>query len=146
MGGASPPKIVVVASEISLGWLSACFNAPYSMSKFAVEAYAVALRQELALLEAPVRVVTLNPGPFKTPMLQEQRPGGSNAFFERAARKPGTLFAKSLLKGAVIAQNYMEKNGSVPNALAATVLEVVQSCKPRSRYVIGATFEMRWIV
>eukprot|EP00929_Paragymnodinium_shiwhaense_P103919 TRINITY_DN67781_c0_g1_i1.p1 TRINITY_DN67781_c0_g1~~TRINITY_DN67781_c0_g1_i1.p1 ORF type:complete len:365 (+),score=35.10 TRINITY_DN67781_c0_g1_i1:118-1095(+) len=144
--GGSLPKIIIVASEITVGWLSACFNAPYSMSKFAVEAYATALRQELSLLEAPVRVVTINPGAFKTPMVLEQQAGGPNAFFERAARKPGTLFAESLLKGAVLAQGYMRRNGNDPELLGSRVLEILDLCEPLPRYIIGATFEMRWIV
>ena len=38
-------------------------NGPYSMSKFAVEAYSTALRQELAVLrDGPVAVVVVNPG------------------------------------------------------------------------------------
>ena len=38
---ASPPPaptIITVCSEVSLAWMSAGFNAPYSMSKFALEA------------------------------------------------------------------------------------------------------------
>ena len=76
------PTIINVASEVSKSGLSAGFTAPYSMSKFAIEAMSVALRQELALLHDPVAVVVLNPGAMETPMLRNQQTGGANAFFE----------------------------------------------------------------
>ena len=68
-GEAASPVIIIVCSEISLSRLSAAFNAPYSMSKFALEGYATALRQELSLLADPVAVTVLNPGAMRTPML-----------------------------------------------------------------------------
>merc|ERR1719356_1899025 len=75
-------KIINVASEISLSWFSAAFTGPYAMSKVALEAYSTALRQELAFLDPPVHVVTLNPGAMRTPMVTEQAHGASNSFFE----------------------------------------------------------------
>merc|ERR1712232_1016359 len=119
------PKIVVTASEVSLARLSAGFNAPYSMSKFAVEALAVSLRQELMLLPRPVSVVVLNPGAMRTSMLSEQRSGGTNSFFESAAQKPGTLFGPALLKGAKVAQRYMLRNAQDPAIVGDTLYEIV---------------------
>jgi NAD(P)-dependent dehydrogenase (short-subunit alcohol dehydrogenase family) len=63
-------RVVNISSEVALSWLSAGFNAPYSMSKFAIEAYSTALRQELGLLGMPVVVV--NPGAMRTPLLTDQ--------------------------------------------------------------------------
>jgi len=147
MGTSPSPKIVTVASEVSASWLSFCFNAPYSMSKFAVEAFSVALRQELSLLSDPVSVVVLNLGAMQTPMVEDQLAGGSNAFFEQAARRPGTLFENALLKGNRAAQMYMRRTASSPEIVAATVHEIVHL--PRHivhpRYVIGASFLMRYV-
>eukprot|EP00927_Polykrikos_kofoidii_P044075 TRINITY_DN38142_c0_g1_i1.p1 TRINITY_DN38142_c0_g1~~TRINITY_DN38142_c0_g1_i1.p1 ORF type:complete len:345 (+),score=37.57 TRINITY_DN38142_c0_g1_i1:54-1037(+) len=140
------PKIIAVASEVSLAWLSACFNAPYSMSKFAVEAFATALRQELSLLPHPVAVVTLNPGAMKTAMLADQKPGGSNAFFEIASRRRGTLFAPHLLKGGEMAVQYMNKHESDPAEVGRIVLGVVHDPAPARRYVIGASLPMRFLM
>ena len=41
------------------------------MSKFALEAYATALRQELSVLPAPPYVVVVRPGPVNTPLSTE---------------------------------------------------------------------------
>lgn len=58
-------RIVNVSSET--GWQTAApFNGPYAMSKYAIEAYSDALRRELALLG--VKVIKIQPGPFKTAM------------------------------------------------------------------------------
>ena len=141
------PKVIVVCSELSLGWLSPAFSAPYSMSKFALEGYGASLRQELSLLEHPVSVAVLNPGTTSTPMLQAQRTGGPNAFFERAAAKPGgTLFGPALRRGAQVAEAYIARNVGEPDQVAATVEEIVHCRDPLPRYVIGASFEMRYIV
>jgi len=61
-------RIVNISSE--LGWQSAPpFNGPYAMSKYAIEAYSTALRRELALLG--VEVITVQPGPFRTAMVED---------------------------------------------------------------------------
>ena len=74
----APPLIVVTASEISLARVSMAFTAPYAMSKFALEAYATALRQELSMLPGPTvrpNVTILNPGPTVTPLVAAQQCG-----------------------------------------------------------------------
>ena len=93
-------RVVNISSEVALSWLSAGFNAPYSMSKFAIEAYSAALRQELQLLD--MQVVVINPGAMRTPLLTAQLQGGNNAFLE----KPPTdsLFAAAMRRGAAVAQ------------------------------------------
>ena len=139
------PKVIVVASELSYANYSAAFSAPYSMSKMALEAYAASLRVELSLLPNPIDVVVLNPGPMDTPMLQDQMAGGSNAFFERWAARGG-VYAPSLRRGAALAQDYMKRNKRDPNMVAAVVEEIVHTQKPAARYVIGASFEMRFLV
>jgi len=144
--GSIVPKIINVASEVSLARLSAAFNGPYSMSKFAVEAYSTALRQELALLDKPVRVVTMNPGAMVTPLLKEQQLGASNSFFEISARKEGTLFGPSLLKGAPVAVDYMRRNASDPVVVGQTTRSIIHSLAPSPRYVVGASFEMQYLL
>lgn len=63
---AAKGRIVNISSET--GWQSAApFNGPYAMSKYAIEAYSTALRRELALLG--IRVITVQPGPFRTDMV-----------------------------------------------------------------------------
>ncbi|MBW2719232.1 MAG: SDR family NAD(P)-dependent oxidoreductase [Deltaproteobacteria bacterium] len=63
---AAQGRIVNISSET--GWQSAApFNGPYAMSKYAIEAYSTALRRELALLG--IKVITIQPGPFRTDMV-----------------------------------------------------------------------------
>ena len=107
----------------------------------------VALRQELATLSAPVAVCLLNPGAFDTAMLQGQKPGEHNAFFETAAKVPGTLFGPALNAGAKVANDYMSRNANRSSAMIGDcVWGIVHSPTPRDRYVIGASFEMRFVV
>src|SRR5512139_2421845 len=68
-------RVVVVSSEA--GRISAPFNGPYSMSKFALEAYADSLRRELAIFGMPVAIV--QPGATRTGLLEATVPA-----FDRA--------------------------------------------------------------
>ncbi|MDH3625287.1 MAG: SDR family NAD(P)-dependent oxidoreductase [Myxococcales bacterium] len=82
-------RIVNVSSET--GWQTAApFNGPYVMSKYAIEAYSDALRRELALLG--VKVVKIQPGPFKTAMV-----AGIERAFDQAESET-TNFAKVIRK------------------------------------------------
>ena len=75
---AAQGRIVNISSET--GWQSAApFNGPYAMSKHAIEAYSTALRRELALLG--IKVITIQPGPFRTSMVE----GIERAFTEAEA-------------------------------------------------------------
>ncbi len=87
---ASKGRIVNISSET--GWQSAApFNGPYSMSKYAIEAYSTALRRELALLG--VKVITIQPGPFRTDMVE----GIERAFTQ--AENETTKFASVIRQG-----------------------------------------------
>ena len=150
-GLAADPKVFVVASEISYAGVSAAMNAPYSMSKFALEAYAVALRQELSVLEdGPVSVIVLNPGAMRTPMLEAQMSGKHNAFFEQHAAREGTLWHRPLTKGSKVAIDYMTTFGRDPKLVSTKVVEVVHTpaCAVQDRYLVNVSPLMkvaRWV-
>ncbi|MHA1667626.1 MAG: SDR family oxidoreductase [Candidatus Heimdallarchaeaceae archaeon] len=55
-------KIINISSEV--GRISFPFNAPYSMSKYAIEAFSDALRRELRFIGP--KVITIQPGAIKT--------------------------------------------------------------------------------
>eukprot|EP01065_Artemidia_motanka_P034423 TRINITY_DN4183_c0_g1_i1.p1 TRINITY_DN4183_c0_g1~~TRINITY_DN4183_c0_g1_i1.p1 ORF type:complete len:348 (+),score=62.94 TRINITY_DN4183_c0_g1_i1:67-1110(+) len=133
-------RLVLISSEVGYARLATGFNAPYAMSKFAVEAIAVAFSQELGSLG--VNTVVLNPGAMKTPLMKNQQTGGSNDWFTVAAEREGTLFRKQLLKGAVVAQGYMQRNAQDPSLVADAVVQAVHSASPRRRYVVGMSAEM----
>jgi len=153
-GQEASPKVINIASEVSAARLSAAMNGPYSMSKFALEAYSTALRQELSLLDDPVSVVVLNPGPVVTPLLTGQLSGGPNAFFERhAERHQMTLWSDQLRIGGRIARSYMSRHATTPDLVARTVVEVVHARQPARRYKINVSWLMavaawtpQWII
>ena len=128
-GDGADAKIFIIASEVSWAGLSTAMNAPYSMSKYALEAYAVALRQELSVLkDGTAKVVVVNPGAFATPLLKDQLRGGSNAFFERHCESDGgTLWREQLLRGGRVAQQYMERFARPPEEVARKMVELVHT-------------------
>ena len=95
---AAQGRIVNISSET--GWQSAApFNGPYAMSKHAIEAYSTALRRELALLG--IKVITIQPGPFRTDMVAGIERAFSQAEsettkFDRVIRKLKKLAAKQI--------------------------------------------------
>lgn len=73
-----PARIVNTASVG--GFLASPLMAPYSASKFAVVALTESLRAEMELLDAPVRVSLLAPGPVRTGIFSDPAgPGASEA-------------------------------------------------------------------
>ena len=121
-------RIVNVSSET--GWQTAVpFNGPYAMSKYAIEAYSDALRRELALLG--VKVIKIQPGPFKTDMVE-----GIERAFDQAEsettnfatvigklKKPAGKTINSAHDPDILAQ-------VVQNALTAKRAKPVYSVKP----------------
>ena len=146
-GEGADPKIFIVASEVSYAMLSTAMNAPYCMSKFALEAYATGLRQELGVLQdGPVKVILVNPGAHATPLLLNQLSGGSNAFFERhRKREGGSLWDDALAKGGKVAQKYMEQFAKSPKSLADKMVSLIHTPSRRcaDRVLINVSPLMR---
>ena len=82
-------KIVNVASEVSKARISTAFNAPYTMSKLAVEAYSDSLRQELSLLRNPIAVTVVQADAFKTPLTEFKTPLNFGSFGKGRAHVSG---------------------------------------------------------
>jgi 3-oxoacyl-[acyl-carrier protein] reductase len=131
-------KIINVGSEVSWAGVSAAFNAPYGITKMAVEMYTTGLRQELNFLKPSVHVTILNPGAFITEMTDH----GTDAF-EKASKKQGTLFYSQLVKGSKVAQAVIQRNKLPATILANKVLEIVESHRPPpQRVIINLSWEM----
>lgn len=119
-------RIVNVSSE--LGWQSAPpFNGPYAMSKHAIEAYSTALRRELALLE--VKVITMQPGPFRTGMVE----GIEQAFTQAEAETK--RFAKVIHKLKTLAAKQI-RSAHEPSLLAQVVAEALSARRPKPVYSV----------
>ena len=125
---ATSGRIVNISSET--GWeTTAPFNGPYSMSKFAIEAYTNALRRELQLLHIPV--IKIQPGPFKTEMTGSI----SRVFAQAVAQSPtfGSYIARLGEMGADA-----EQNANPPQLLAEVIYGALSSRNPRANYSVKA--------
>ena len=119
-------RIVNISSET--GWQSAApFNGPYAMSKFAIEAYSTALRRELALLG--VKVITIQPGPFRTSMVE----GIERAFTQ--AENETTNFATAIRKLKGLAAKQIT-SAHDPDILAQVVETALTVKRPKPVYSV----------
>jgi len=121
-------RIVNISSET--GWQSAApFNGPYAMSKHAIEAYSTALRRELALLG--IKVITIQPGPFRTDMVAGIERAFSQAEsettkFDRVIRKLKKLAAKQI------------NSAHDPDILAQVIENALTVKRPKPVYSVKA--------
>jgi NAD(P)-dependent dehydrogenase (short-subunit alcohol dehydrogenase family) len=123
---AAQGRIVNISSET--GWQSAApFIGPYAMSKYAIEAYSTALRRELALLG--VKVITIQPGPFRTDMVA----GIERAFTQ--AESETTRFATVIrkLKGLAAKQG---NSAHDPDILAQAIDTALTAKRPKPVYSV----------
>lgn len=119
-------RIVVISSET--GWQTAMpFNGPYAMTKHALELYADTARRELAPLG--VRVVKVQPGPFRTAMV-----GGIEAEFARAA-EASRHFGGLLRKLGPFAASEGSRAGD-PELVARAVHRALTARRPRAAYSV----------
>ncbi|MGD8608827.1 MAG: SDR family NAD(P)-dependent oxidoreductase [Myxococcales bacterium] len=123
---AAKGRIVNISSET--GWQSAApFNGPYAMSKHAIEAYSTALRRELALLG--VRVITVQPGPFRTSMVE----GIERAFTE--AESETQRFARVIRKLKALAAKQIN-SAHDPGIVAEVVEKALTVSRPKPVYSV----------
>lgn len=126
----SSSAMVLNVSSVS-GLFAAPFFGPYSASKFAVEALSDSWRRELRKFKIPV--VLLEPGPIQTPI------------WEKSVLKTAESIENSPVKdlyepelSAVIEHVEKEAQSAVPvEELADLVARIIESPKPKARYVIN---------
>ncbi len=117
------------------GLMGLPFQAFYSASKFAIEGFSEALRMEVKSFN--IRVVVINPGDFHT---------------NNSANRRHYLSTTNDLdpyhdnfKNALEQIEKDEANGWEPVVLARKLLKIVESKKPRQKYII-ASFEQKLAV
>jgi NAD(P)-dependent dehydrogenase (short-subunit alcohol dehydrogenase family) len=115
-------RIVNVSSLA--GMVPIPFMGVYSASKFALEGYTAALRQEVLPFNIHVSLVEV--GFLRTPMMQHRQVAGETI-------EDYDLWRRSALDAIVTA----EQQAPGPELVAQTVLTIVESAKPRLRYVTG---------
>lgn len=121
---ASAGRVVLISSETGPQH-GMPMNGPYAMSKHAVEAYGDSLRRELMFVG--VKVVVVQPGPFRTGMTASIR-----RRFQESTR-PGSLFAAmaSVMGDMASGEDMKAKS---PAVLAEAVWVAGTTPSPRSRY------------
>jgi NAD(P)-dependent dehydrogenase (short-subunit alcohol dehydrogenase family) len=128
---ASRGRLIFVGS-IS-GRLAVPFISPYSASKFALRAFADALRVELA--PAGIAVVLIEPSSVRTPIWGK----GRNSR-DRATAVLGPLAAEYYGPqiDAVFAQTQREEQNAMPvERVTAGLLHALTARRPRARYLVG---------
>jgi NAD(P)-dependent dehydrogenase (short-subunit alcohol dehydrogenase family) len=123
---AAKGRIVNISSET--GWQSAApFNGPYAMSKYAIEAYSTSLRRELALLG--IKVITVQPGPFRTDMVS----GIERAFTLAEGETAKFASVLSAFKGLAAKQI---NSAHDPDILAQTIETALTAKRPKLVYSV----------
>jgi NAD(P)-dependent dehydrogenase (short-subunit alcohol dehydrogenase family) len=121
-------RIIILSSEVARQ-SAAPFNGTYAISKHALEAYSDALRRELIYLG--VKVVKIQPGPFKTAMTKK-----AEQMF-REAQGDSVYFKKQLSKGlSYLPRVY--KRAHDPAGAARTILKALEAANPRPAYLFKA--------
>ena len=109
------------------GFLATPLNAPYCMSKHALEALSACLRLELA--PSGIHVCVVSPGQTETAILARAR----KRFVGLAAR------TSEPYQDLVAARGRMaERVGSSPDRVAEAIARAITDSRPRSRYFVGA--------
>ena len=102
------------------------FVAPYSASKFALEAFSDSLRRELLIYG--VDVILIEPGPIKTPIWNKVPDIDNNPFINTEYEIPLRKFTKGYLK--------IGENGFPPSVIGERVVKIMNTNTPKTRYVI----------
>jgi len=119
-------RILVLSSEVARQ-TAAPFNGIYTISKYALEAYSDALRRELAFLG--IKVIKVQPGPFKTDMTKN----AEQLFIE--AQKQSVYFKNNLSKGiSYLPRVYKKAND--PVRVARIIRKALESSRPRTAYTV----------
>jgi NAD(P)-dependent dehydrogenase (short-subunit alcohol dehydrogenase family) len=121
------------------GRLATPFLAPYSASKFALEAVTDSLRQELRPFG--VEVVAIEPGAVATPIWDKARASSD----ELTASMPadGLELYRTSIEALRKAISDSERAGIPPQQVAAAVAHALTARRPRTRYVIGRDAKTR---
>jgi len=130
---------VVLVSSVD-GIVSLPGNAPYDASKFALEAYADALRVELSF--SGVAVSVINPSTLRTPMAEHFFAGHRKAWQRMAIEDPAgewqARWPSSWLERYIeINTRQLQRIAEDPRHAVADILHALSAVNPRLRYFSG---------
>ena len=117
-------RIINCSSEC--GWMTPQpFNGPYTLSKYAVEAYNDSLRRELMFVDVPV--IKIQPGSFKTAMH-----GTTAKSFDRLSKS--TTMYSDVLDKMKFMMDIELKMANDPKYLVDAVMKALESETPKQKY------------
>lgn len=130
---------VVLVSSVD-GLVSLPGNAPYDASKFAVEAYADALRAELSFWNISVSVI--NPSTMRTPMSMTFFEAHRKAWEAMEQAEPGgewqTAWPRQWLEDYIaLNTKQLDKIAQDPDIAVRDIVHAVVAHHPRLRYLSG---------
>jgi NAD(P)-dependent dehydrogenase (short-subunit alcohol dehydrogenase family) len=126
-------KIIITTSELAPNKILP-FNAIYSISKKALDAYAQGLTMELGLLDIPV--ITLRPGAVETPIIKN-----SNKEMEDLNNNT-QLYKNTITKFKHIVDK--EQGGAIsPNKIADLVFKILRKKKPKHIYKKNVSIKLK---
>jgi NAD(P)-dependent dehydrogenase (short-subunit alcohol dehydrogenase family) len=115
------------------GFFSAPFMAPYSASKYCLEAFTDALRVELA--PWGIRISVVQPGAIKTPIWDKARRDG-DAMLKKLPADAERLYG-SRIRALLKMVDITERRAVPPEEVAKCVLHAIHAPRPRVRYRVG---------
>ena len=143
---------VVLVSSVD-GIVSLPGNAPYDASKFALEAYADALRVELSFCDVSVSVI--NPSTMRTPMAREFFPAHRRTWQEMARQSPEgpwrQLWPEEWLERYVeLNTAQLDRIAEDPRGAVDDIVHALEAVRPRLRYLSGrlakTLFYLLWLM
>lgn len=142
---------IVLVSSVD-GIVSLPGNAPYDASKFALEAYADALRAELSFWDVSVSVI--NPATMRTPMAKAFFEAHRKAWLEMARIDPDGAWkdawpADWLDRYIALNSRQLDRIAQDPAHVIGDVIHALTAVRPRMRYLSGilarTVFYALWI-
>ncbi len=130
---------VVLVSSVD-GIVSLPGNAPYDASKFALEAYADALRAELSFWQVSVSVI--NPSTMRTPLAMSFFESHRKAWQEMARIDPGGAWRSAwpehwLERYITVNTPQLEKIAQDPALAVGDIVHALTATRPKLRYLSG---------
>jgi NAD(P)-dependent dehydrogenase (short-subunit alcohol dehydrogenase family) len=136
---------IIIISSIA-GKIAFPFNGPYSISKFGLEAFAEALRREIAPFG--LKVSLLGPGAIATPMMDKVEEESERAVMELPVH--GRTYYESAIRDYLSTLPNSREYAATPEKVASVVAHAAESHWPKARYMVtpdakGLAF-LNWVL
>ena len=131
--------VVVILSEIAYALQANAFNAAYSMSKFALQAYVTALRQELELIGVTVKGIY--PGAIETQLSKKDTIEMSRLH----VAKTRTMYRNALMQFVKQSSSYINHYAKSPRCVADVVVNICLNHNTPDTLLVNSSNLMRFL-